>query len=346
MLGLKHGVTALLIVMFSGAGLFGCGAQSNSGEQAGGGSAGSKGQAGGQEKIVIAQAFQSLLYLPLYVALDKGYFEQEGLQVEKVTAGSGANGVSQVISGSATFSLQDPMTAVLSNLKGADLKSVAAVVNGAPVWIVARPDSGINTVEDLRGKQVATATAPSTSTYLLKRLLEEKKISNDLTVKEVQLGSELAPLLARQVDAAVVYEPQLEQGVIQGGVKIVHDFTMEYKGGYAFSAIDAKNSTIQERPEMVQKFVNGLEKALRSIHGNPDEAVKVAQKEFPSLPPDVVEAGVRRMIKANVYPEHVLITEDAFRTALDLQVYVGNIKPGQVKYEEQIDPSFARKTTP
>ena len=79
------------------------------------------------EKVVVYQAFQSIQYLPLYVAIDKGLFAQNGLDVQKVTAGSGAQGVAAVIGGHADFSLQDPMTAVLANLKGATLVNVANV---------------------------------------------------------------------------------------------------------------------------------------------------------------------------------------------------------------------------
>ena len=51
------------------------------------------------EKVVVYQAFQSIMYLPLYVAMDKGFFAQNGLDVQKVTAGSGAQGVAAVIGG-------------------------------------------------------------------------------------------------------------------------------------------------------------------------------------------------------------------------------------------------------
>lgn len=90
------------------------------------------------EKAVIYQAFQSIQYLPLYVAIGEGLFAKRGLDVQKVTAGGGAQGVAAVIGGHADFSLQDPMTAVLANLKGASLVNVAMVVSGVPVWTVAR----------------------------------------------------------------------------------------------------------------------------------------------------------------------------------------------------------------
>src|ERR1700756_4821111 len=105
--------------------------------------------AGGPQPVFVYQAFQSIQYLPLYVAIDKGFFEKNGLAVQKVTAGSGAAGVAAVIGSHADFSLQDPMTAVLANLKGATVVNVANVVAGVPVWIVTPPSSGIKSSADL-----------------------------------------------------------------------------------------------------------------------------------------------------------------------------------------------------
>ena len=60
------------------------------------------------KKVIVSQAFQSLLYLPFYVAMDKGFFKKEGLDVEKQTAGSPSTALAAVISGSAEFSIHGP----------------------------------------------------------------------------------------------------------------------------------------------------------------------------------------------------------------------------------------------
>src|ERR1700684_150677 len=68
-------------------------------------------------KVTVFQGIETLLYLPFYVAINKGFFTKHKLDVNKVTAGSSANAVAAVISGSATFSIQDPMTAGLARQK-------------------------------------------------------------------------------------------------------------------------------------------------------------------------------------------------------------------------------------
>jgi len=294
------------------------------------------------EAVTVAQAFQSVQYLPLYVGIDKGFFKKHGLDVTKTTAGGGANGVASVIQGSATFSLQDPMTAVLANLKGAKLRNVAEVVNGVPVWIVVKKDAPIKSIADLAGKTISTAIAPSTSTYLLRDILGKQHVK--ATEQDVLIGTEIAPLIAGKVDAAAVYEPYVEQALAQG-CRVLYEFAKAVPGGYAFSTIDATDETIQTKPHLVQAFVDGLEESIRYMHTDQAGATEVAVAEFPQLSPEIVRASVKRMFHDDVYPKSAMIEPAAFASALALQVAIGNIKPDTVTYAAAIDPQFARKAT-
>src|SRR6202046_4040398 len=71
------------------------------------------------KKVVLSQAFQSMLYLPLYVAIDEGFFTQQGLRLTKETAGSPTVALSAVISGSAQFSIHGPEWTAIAASKGA-----------------------------------------------------------------------------------------------------------------------------------------------------------------------------------------------------------------------------------
>jgi NitT/TauT family transport system substrate-binding protein len=291
------------------------------------------------EPVTVYQAFQSIQYLPLYVAIDKGIFAKNGLDVKKVTAGSGAAGVAAVIGGHADFSLQDPMTAVLANLKGANVMAVANVVAGVPVWVIAPPDAGVHQPGDMSSKSVATALPPSTSTYLLQRLIKDQKIEK-VSLNTVQLGTELAPVSAGRSQAAAVYEPQADTGIAQG-YKVVYGFPKAYPGGYAFSTINTAAATIKDKPQMVAAFVKSIGEAEALIHQSPDTAKAVAKTEFPSLDAKIVDAAVGRLIDQNIYAPTPEISEQAFRNALDLQESIGNIKPGSVSYASAVDNSFA-----
>ena len=295
------------------------------------------------EKAAIYQAFQSIQYLPLYVAMDEGMFTKHGLEVQKVTAGGGAQGVAAVIGGHADFSLQDPMTAVLANLRGASLINVGMVVSGVPVWMVVPENSPIKSISDLKEQTISVALPPSTSTYLLQKLLKDKGLSN-VKLNTVAIGTEISPVTAGRAEAAVLYQPQVEQA-LASGYRIVYDFAKQYDGVYAFSTIDTLKSTIQTRPQMVQSFISAIADAEKLMRTSPEVAYRVAVQEFPTLEKGVVESAVKRLLDQKIYPTTPSISKQAFQSGLDLQIYIGNIKPDAVTYDGAVDNSFAEKAS-
>jgi NitT/TauT family transport system substrate-binding protein len=274
------------------------------------------------KKVVLSQAFQSMLYLPLYVAIDEGFFTQQGLDLTKETAGAPTVALSAVISGSAQFSIHGPEWTAIAASKGAPVSIVANVVNGAAVWIATSPDFKFNSVKDLKGQKIVTGLMPTTSTSLFIKLLKENGMDakSDVDMIQVAIGTEPGPFLAKQADVAVMYEPGLDQ-VVAKGMKVVFGFPKSF-GPYAFSAITARNDV---DPDLAQRVVNGMEMAMRFMAKNEAETVEIAKKEFPTLDPAVVEAAVKRMLADSVYPASVDITPEALKVAMDTQIALGNL---------------------
>src|SRR5947209_17082687 len=126
-----------------------------------------------KKKVVISQAFQSMLYLPLYVAFDEGFFAKQGLDAVKQTAGAPSVALSAVISGSAQFSIHGPEWTAIAASKGAPVNIIANVVNGAAVWIATSPDFKFTSIKDVKGQKVVTGLMPTTSTSLFMKLMKE-----------------------------------------------------------------------------------------------------------------------------------------------------------------------------
>ncbi|MBY0380607.1 MAG: ABC transporter substrate-binding protein [Xanthobacteraceae bacterium] len=295
------------------------------------------------KKVVLSQAFQSMLYLPLYVAIDEGFFTKQGIDLTKETAGSPSVALSAVLSGSAQFSLHGPEWTAIAASKGAPVSIIANVVNGAAVWIATSPDFKFDSVKDLKGKKVVVGQMPTTSTSLFLKLLKENGMTkDDIDMIPVQIGSEPGPFLAKQADVAVMYEPGLDQ-VVGKGMKVALGFPKQY-GAYAFSDITAKNDV---DPDIAQRVVNGLEMALRFMSAHPDETIAIAKKEFPTLDPTVVEAAVKRMMAEKVYPSSVDISAEALKVGMDTQIALGNLKeqPSYSSFvvKKYIEPALALK---
>lgn len=298
------------------------------------------GHAAAQEKkVVLSQAFQSMLYLPAYVALEGGFFKKQGLDVTKQTAGAPSTALSAVLSGSADFSLHGPEWTAIAAAKGAPVNVIANVVNGAAVWIATTPDFKYNSVKDLQGQTVVTGMMPTTSTSLFLKLLKENGMDQgSVKMTQVQLGSEIGPLVAGQAKVAVMYEPGLDQAVAKG-MKVVLGFPKLY-GPYAFSAITARKNV---DPDTAQRFVNGLQQALAYMHANPKAAIEIAKKDFPTIEPVVIESAVKRMLAEGVYPKSVQVTPEALKVAMDTQIALGNLQ-AQPKYDEFILQKYIQQS--
>ena len=296
------------------------------------------------KKVVLSQAFQSMLYLPLYVAIDEGFFTQQGLDLTKETAGAPAVALSAVISGSAQFSIHGPEWTAIAASKGAPVDIIANVVNGAAVWIATAPDFKFGSIKDIKGQKVVTGLMPTTSTSLFIKLLKENGMDakTDVDMIQVAIGSEPGPFVAKQADVAVMYEPGLDQAVAKG-MKVVLGFPKSY-GAYAFSAVTARNDV---DPDTAQRVVNAMEMAMRFMAKEEAKTVEIAKKEFPTLDPVVVEAAVKRMLADGVYPPSVDITADALKVAMDTQIALGNLA-SQPDYrafvvKKFIEPAVAMK---
>src|SRR6201982_2176536 len=170
------------------------------------------------KKVTVSQAFQSMLYLPLYVAIDEGFFTQQGLDLTKETAGAPSLAFSAVISGSAQFSIHGPEWTAIAASKGAPVDIIANVVNGAAVWIATSPDFKFDGIKSVKGQKIVTGLMPTTSTSLFMKLLKENGMDakTDVEMIQVAIGTEPGPFVAKQADIAVMYEPGLHQAVAKG----------------------------------------------------------------------------------------------------------------------------------
>ena len=296
------------------------------------------------KKVTLSQAFQSMLYLPLYVAIDEGFFAQQGLDLTKETAGAPTVALSAVISGSAQFSIHGPEWTAIAASKGAPVDIIANVVDGAAVWIATTPDFKFESIKDIKGRKVVTGLMPTTSTSLFMKLLKENGMDakTDVEMIQVPIGSEPGPFIGKQADVAVMYEPGLDQAVAKG-MKVVFGFPKTY-GAYAFSAVTARNDVDSDT---AQRVVNGMEMAMRFMASNEAKTVEVAKREFPNLDPAVVEAAVKRMLADGVYPKSVDITADALKVSMDTQIALGNLanQPDYKSFvvKKFIEPALAMK---
>ncbi|MFC4242579.1 ABC transporter substrate-binding protein [Gryllotalpicola reticulitermitis] len=254
---------------------------------------------GGTKKIVIAEPVHGIGYLPLYAAIDEGYFKKQGLDVQTTTLTGGAH-VNAVLSGNAWGFIGGIESAAIANAKGAQLEAIGGVVDRANVYWVARKGVKIdpnNLAASLKGLRIAASrhggSVEIDTLYELQKLgmdpsKDVKIINNDVS------GSELSLLKSDQADIAATSDPVLSEGISEGiwGQPIMS--LPATLGKFAYSDIVTSKANVKKDPATVKKFDAALAQGMSYVLDNHAGAQKIAEKEFPTMSPSLIQSTLTR----------------------------------------------------
>lgn len=291
------------------------------------------------KKVTVAQAFEVFLYAPLYIAQDKGFFTEEGLDVSLVTAGGDEKAFAALLSKDAQFAIGDPAFVAVAGEKGQPGKVVASVLSGMPFWGVAHKDS-IPQITDpsmLKGLSVATFPAPSTAFAAQTKMFQSGNLSPN--IQQVAFGSLLAALDNNQVDVALELEPNVSTAV-KNGDRIVYSLA-KYYPDFALTGLTVLEEYNATHQHTIQRFVNALRKADIFIAQHPAEAAGFMSKRFTQVDSSVAASALQNMIDEKIIPLSMAPSRNGWDTAIQLRREVGDITQ-PAPYELYIESKYAK----
>jgi NitT/TauT family transport system substrate-binding protein len=294
------------------------------------------------EPITVAQFGHVFLYMPLYVAVDRGFFKEQGLDVKLVSTGGDEKTFTAVSSGNAQFGVSDPTFTAIARERGQGGKVVAGVVRGVPFWVVTfnKDIKQIDKPSGFKGYRVATYTAPSTSYAVMKRILQNDGHAVDGKIVQGAFGTLLALLKANQADMALDIEPIVSVATHQGG-HIVYSPASKL-GDFAFTGLEVSDDFYKKHPEQIQAAVNALTESMTYIHKDFEGALSVAKKEFPEVSEPVLREALKRLIDQGTIPKSPVLSKDAWDRAIALRKEIGDMK-GSGAFDQNVDMKFALK---
>lgn len=283
-----------------------------------------------------------LLYLPLYVAMEEGYFAKNGLKPELIFAGNDDQIFATVISGDADFGVGDPVFTAIAAEKGLKAKTVALMItNLGLTGYTNKPNVPmIEKPADLAGLRIGSFPAPSTTYTLLSEMKAKHPELKEMKIVESAFGTQLAMLKADKVDIAVDLEPTVSQ-VESKGFHVVFPMT-PFIDPQAVTGLMATQKTIDARPEIVQKAVSSLQQAITAIYQDREVAYRVSRKLFPDLGEDVIRRAVDRMMRDAMYPKSIVVQDAYWQRSLKTRLDSGDLKKPQPT-SLSVDNSFAEK---
>jgi NitT/TauT family transport system substrate-binding protein len=267
------------------------------------------------------------LYLPLYHAVEQGFFRDAGLEVDIITGGTATNSFASMLSGEADFALADPMYVPISREKGSQTKVVAQVVGRIAFWGLAKDPaiSEINT-NTLKGKTIATHPRPMsgyTYTIALIRMLALTP-DGDVQIIESQPGTELAPLFNAQAAFVLTVEPNVSKAVAQGA-HVVFSYP-DALGDQILSALMTREDYITANRKLVLDVVSAIQRALTDIHHDIERALASARNRFPQLDEETLRQAVNRLVSERVIPTSISVSEDSWDRAIRVRIDAGDLR--------------------
>lgn len=294
--------------------------------------------------ITIAQWGQALIYLPLYIAQEKGFFEEESLRVKLINGGGDDLTWAAVTSGNAQFGIADPtMVAIQDEQGGVPGKVIGSIVSRVSFWAITFDDNvkQIESPSDFKGHTVASFKFPNTAHALALKTFENGnlKVGKDVRIVPVNYEAVLAQLKNKEANIAMVLEPAASIAIEQGA-RIVYSYPEDW-GSFAFTGLTATQKYIDENPEIVQKVVNALERAMRYAREDFNGTVEVGKKAFPDLSENVIKMATTRMLEDKTLPESIFVDEEGWIKALQVCVDVEKLK--KMPEKNFIDNRFSLK---
>jgi len=240
----------------------------------------------GQEKpkIFLGASSKTLGYSPLWVASKKGFFEQQGLDVQLVLLRGVPMTVQALAAGSLHFGSGGPEPYIEASERGLDFIVTGGIINGIAQFLVA--GKNYKTYEDLRGATFGTASLTGGTITALREALKLKGLEypRDYKLLIIAGGSSanLAALQSGQIAASTVAVP-LNFAAEESGLNVIGRLS-EGIPHFQTNAFVARRSWAEKnRPTMV-RFMKAMVLALRWMHGNPDAAVEFLSKEMQLKP--------------------------------------------------------------
>ncbi|QOL79580.1 ABC transporter substrate-binding protein [Pseudooceanicola spongiae] len=297
-------------------------------------------------KVLISDALRLAMYSPLYVADNLGLFAKHGLDAEVSTAGGIALPVPLLLSGRSQFGVTSPGMSVNAVREGGDVRNIAKIVGGVSMWAMAKPGSGIKTVDDLRGKTIATLKFPSSTiqvpTYLIKEVGGFTAEEGNVTFLELPSGAQATAVRDGRADVATAFEWDISVGASEFGLEPVLSFA-DMIGPLAFTTAMTTGKVIEEAPDTVQAFCDALAEAMTAMHADHTVFTDLGPKYFPQVSEEVIKAAsVNFFGSSTAFPTAPTISEAEWDNAMKLENGGGAIKD-PMPYAKMVDNSFATR---
>lgn len=280
-------------------------------------------------KIELNEVTHSIFYAPLYVAINNGYFKEQGLTVTLTNGGGSDTSMSALLTGSADIILAGPETVVYTNQEG--IKD-APVVFGQLThcdgsFIVSKENEQNFTLDNLVGQTIIGGRKGGLPAMTLEYIITNGGYEIGTQNNEINLRTDVAFNLTASVWEAeentkycTLFEPTATNIQKQGKGYIVASLG-ELSGSIPYTCFATKSSYLKEHKTQAEKFLKAIQKAYEFIGSNPSS--KVAESLAPSFDGNTLEelaAAVEQYLAIHAWSKDLTLSQESFENLMNVML--------------------------
>lgn len=301
----------------------------------------------GLKVIKLNEVTHSVFYAPLYLAIENGYFEEEGLEIQLVNGGGADNSMTAILSKSADIALMGPETVIYVYNQGKkDLPKVfGQLTQKDGSFLVSRKAEPEFKWSNLEDKEILAGRKGGVPAMTFEYILSEIGLKNNVNYTlnyDVQFNLMTSAFIAGTADYCTVFEPTASEYQSNGTWHIVASVG-EQGGEIPYTSFIALSSFLEKNPEVVDGFMRAMKKAFDYLYSKSElEVAQSIVKQFPSTSINSIETSIKSYKKIDAWKKNMQATEESF-TRLQNIIENANELPGRVPFNEIVDNSFASK---
>lgn len=292
-------------------------------------------------KVTLNEVAHSIFYAPQYVAIEKGYFEEENISLV-LENGSGADKVmTAVLSDNADIGFMGSEASIYTYAEGASDYPVnfAQLTQRAGNFLVSREAIDDFSWDMLKGKTVIGGREGGMPQMILEYILKQNGINPDEDVNIVQnidFGLTSGAFTGdTSYDFTVEFEPNATALELEGAGYVVASLGID-SGYVPYTAYCAKQSYIEKNPEVIDGFIRAIEKGMEYVNTHsPEDIAAVIAPQFPDIDEKTLAIIIERYKEQDSWKTDSTFEKEAFNLLQDILIEAGQLEE-KVPYDKLV----------
>ena len=301
----------------------------------------------GEKLIKVNEVTRSVFYAPQYVAINNGYFEENGIEVE-LSTGQGADAVmTAVLANQCDIGFAGPEASIYVYNEGKEdyTQVFAQMTKRDGSFLVAKEDTDNFSWQDLKGKTVIPGRKGGVPYMTLEYVLKKNGINpeTDLVLDDsIKFDLMAGAFAAGNADYVTLFEPTAslteneEKGYIVASVG-------EEAGEIPYTAYFAKKSYIENNEQLIQDFTDAIYEGQKWVKEHTSrEIAEVVQDFFPDTSIELLETAIQSYKDIDAWNDTPILQEEAFNRLQEVMTMAGELET-QAPYNEIVNNKYAEE---